>query len=277
MHLASFISTCEPADRASKLVGGLHGAACVPSATPIPMAPRRGSSYTHAAFYALSLVFISTLTAQCMRRRGNPAGGRPARHALAPPCLHGGADRNIFHCIVALALRLYSTCEPADRSRSKSAACTEPPERKTGAREHRQYHWRCRRVPAVRRCPTAACAVDRSRPSFAVLPIAGSLAIRTVAQLGVTRIVGAAGPCSARSSLGLRPWGSFEPAGPPTYVTASFYILCILYSHSFSVGGKTKLLDCPYGSFLLRVLCRCVCLLSGGIPKGYRPRGSAGM
>jgi hypothetical protein len=57
---------------------------------PLLVAPRRGSMCT----LALSLcLYSSMLAAQCMRRRGNPAGGRPARHALRPLCLHGGAAK----------------------------------------------------------------------------------------------------------------------------------------------------------------------------------------
>jgi hypothetical protein len=43
-------STREPADRASNLVGGLHGAAGYLPQAPIPMAPRRGRRGTGVAF-----------------------------------------------------------------------------------------------------------------------------------------------------------------------------------------------------------------------------------
>ena len=43
---ALFNSTCEPADRASKLVGGLHGAARQPSACDVEVTPRRGPGAT---------------------------------------------------------------------------------------------------------------------------------------------------------------------------------------------------------------------------------------
>ena len=55
-----------------------------------------------------------------MRRRGNPAGGRPARHALAPPCVHGGAARNIFHHIrVVSVVYLARASLPTQLARSR--------------------------------------------------------------------------------------------------------------------------------------------------------------
>jgi hypothetical protein len=98
-------STCEPVDRASKLVDGLHGAAGVPSARTNTTGAAEGEHVYPRPFSAAR---------PCMRRRGDPAeGARRAMHWRPHACM--GESAAIFPAI-SLPLAFINTTPCALRA-----------------------------------------------------------------------------------------------------------------------------------------------------------------